>query len=117
MRTRAIIINVRVYLYIMRTKAIIINVRVYLYIMRTRAIIINVRVYLYIIGRYREGVDSSDWPTWKTRFRCALNKLPDIQELKNYGKLDGPEPFRAYRLLSKHVEQFLPLYIFKNVNI
>lgn len=53
-------------------------------------------------GRYREGVDSSDWPTWKTRFRCALNKLPDIQELKNYGKLDGPEPFRAYRLLSKN---------------
>lgn len=47
-------------------------------------------------------MDSSDWPTWKTRFRCALNKLPDIQELKNYGKLDGPEPFRAYRLLSKH---------------
>lgn len=52
-------------------------------------------------GRYREGVDQSDWPTWKTRFRCALNKLPDIQEMKNYGKLDGPEPFRAYRLLSK----------------
>jgi hypothetical protein len=35
--------------YIMRTRAIIINVRVYLYIMRTRAIIINVRVYLYIM--------------------------------------------------------------------
>ena len=30
---------------IMRTRAIIVNVRVYLYIMRTRAIIINVRVY------------------------------------------------------------------------
>lgn len=52
-------------------------------------------------GRYREGVDTSDWPTWKTRFRCALNKLPDIQEMKTYGKLDGPEPFRAYRFLSK----------------
>ncbi|XP_076111139.1 interferon regulatory factor 8-like isoform X2 [Mytilus galloprovincialis] len=53
-------------------------------------------------GRFREGVDQSDWPTWKTRFRCALNKLPDIHEMKTYGRLDGPEPYRSYRFLSKH---------------
>ncbi|KAK3085246.1 hypothetical protein FSP39_000565 [Pinctada imbricata] len=52
-------------------------------------------------GRYREGVDASDYPTWKTRFRCALNKLPDIQEVKTFSKLDGPEPFRAYRFLTR----------------
>ncbi|XP_061189557.1 interferon regulatory factor 8-like isoform X2 [Saccostrea echinata] len=52
-------------------------------------------------GRYREGVDPADWPTWKTRFRCALNKLPDIQEMKNFNQLDGSDPFRAYRFLSK----------------
>ncbi|XP_048752702.1 interferon regulatory factor 1-like isoform X2 [Ostrea edulis] len=52
-------------------------------------------------GRYREGVDQADWPTWKTRFRCALNKLPDIQEMKEYNQLDGSEPFRAYKFLSK----------------
>ena len=52
-------------------------------------------------GRFREGVDPTDYPTWKTRFRCALNKLPDIQEVKEYSKLDGTDPFRAYRFLTK----------------
>lgn len=52
-------------------------------------------------GRYREGVDQADWPTWKTRFRCALNKLPDIQEMKDHNQLDGSDPYRAYKFLSK----------------
>ena len=46
-------------------------------------------------------MDHADWPTWKTRFRCALNKLPDIQEMKDYNQLDGTDPFRAYKFLSK----------------
>lgn len=52
-------------------------------------------------GRFREGVDHADWPTWKTRFRCALNKLPDIQEMKDHNQLDGSDPYRAYKFLSK----------------
>ncbi|KAL5020857.1 hypothetical protein ScPMuIL_000012 [Solemya velum] len=48
-------------------------------------------------GRFREGVDEPDFPTWKTRFRCALNKLPDIQELKEQSQLDDPNPFRVYQ--------------------
>ncbi|KAJ8303588.1 hypothetical protein KUTeg_019984 [Tegillarca granosa] len=52
-------------------------------------------------GRFRQGVDDPDYPTWKTRFRCALNKLPDIQEVKDLSKLDGPDPFRAYRFMPR----------------
>ncbi|XP_069112281.1 interferon regulatory factor 5-like isoform X2 [Argopecten irradians] len=52
-------------------------------------------------GRYREGVDNADWPTWKTRFRCALNKLPDIVEVKEKSSLDGAEPYRAYKFIPR----------------
>ena len=53
-------------------------------------------------GRYTHGSDSPDYPTWKTRFRNALNKLPDIQELKEQNQLDGNEPFRIYQLLQRN---------------
>ncbi|XP_041377071.1 interferon regulatory factor 8-like isoform X2 [Gigantopelta aegis] len=52
-------------------------------------------------GRFREGIDTPDWPSWKTRLRCALNKMPDIKEIKKMGNLDGPEPFRVYQFLPK----------------
>ncbi|XP_021375847.1 interferon regulatory factor 8-like isoform X4 [Mizuhopecten yessoensis] len=52
-------------------------------------------------GRYREGVDTAEWPTWKTRFRCALNKLPDITEVKDMSSLDGAEPYRAYKFIPR----------------
>lgn len=55
-------------------------------------------------GRYTEGVDTPDWPTWKTRFRCALTKLPDIKELKDQNQLDGNvnEPYRVYQFLQRN---------------
>ncbi|XP_052816909.1 interferon regulatory factor 4-like isoform X2 [Mya arenaria] len=54
-------------------------------------------------GRFREGVDTPDWPTWKTRFRCALTKLPDIKELKEFNRLDGQtdEPYRVYQFVPR----------------
>ena len=51
-------------------------------------------------GRYREGTDNPDWPSWKTRLRCALNKLPDIQELKDQSCYDEPNPFRVYKFVT-----------------
>ncbi|KAH3769614.1 hypothetical protein DPMN_170887 [Dreissena polymorpha] len=55
-------------------------------------------------GRYREGHDPMDWPTWKTRFRCALTKLPDIKELRNLNRLDGQtdEPYRVYQFVPRN---------------
>uniref|UniRef100_H2ZBR9 IRF tryptophan pentad repeat domain-containing protein n=1 Tax=Ciona savignyi TaxID=51511 RepID=H2ZBR9_CIOSA len=49
-------------------------------------------------GKYKPG-DKMDAATWKTRLRCALNKLPDIKELKDRSCLDGSEPYRVYQLL------------------
>ncbi|KAL5970336.1 Interferon regulatory factor 2 [Taenia solium] len=54
-----------------------------------------------VTGRYREGIDDPDWPMWKTRLRCALNKAPDIQEVKQRHNLHCDEPFKVYRFISK----------------
>jgi len=50
-------------------------------------------------GKYVKGVDKFDPATWKTRLRCALNKLPDVLERRDLSKLDGAEAFRVYELL------------------
>ncbi|CBY19049.1 unnamed protein product [Oikopleura dioica] len=55
-------------------------------------------------GKYIEGVDKFDPATWKTRLRCALNKLPDVLERKDLSKLDGAEAFRVYELLPELVK-------------
>lgn len=38
---------------------------------------------------------------WKTRLRCALNKAPDIQEVRQRHNLRCEEPFKVYRFISK----------------
>uniref|UniRef100_F6WZ85 Interferon regulatory factor like protein n=1 Tax=Ciona intestinalis TaxID=7719 RepID=F6WZ85_CIOIN len=49
-------------------------------------------------GKYKPG-DKMEAATWKTRLRCALNKLPDIKELKDRSSLEGNDPYRVYQLL------------------
>ncbi|KAK3522656.1 hypothetical protein QTP86_029129 [Hemibagrus guttatus] len=50
-------------------------------------------------GKYREGIDKPDPPTWKTRLRCALNKSNDFEELVERGQLDTSEPYKVYRVI------------------
>ncbi|XDV41114.1 hypothetical protein PO909_010037 [Leuciscus waleckii] len=50
-------------------------------------------------GKYREGIDKADPPTWKTRLRCALNKSCDFEELVGRSQLDVSEPFKVYRVI------------------
>ena len=51
-------------------------------------------------GKFKNG-DPPDPSTWKTRFRCALYKLQDIEEMSSMNMLDGEEPYRVYRFKSK----------------
>lgn len=50
-------------------------------------------------GKYKEGVDKPDPPTWKTRLRCALNKSNDFDELVERSQLDISDPYKVYRII------------------
>uniref|UniRef100_A0A3Q2QQ60 Interferon regulatory factor 4a n=1 Tax=Fundulus heteroclitus TaxID=8078 RepID=A0A3Q2QQ60_FUNHE len=50
-------------------------------------------------GKYKEGVDKPDPPTWKTRLRCALNKSNDFDEIVERSQLDISEPYKVYRII------------------
>ncbi|XP_038061856.1 uncharacterized protein LOC119732423 [Patiria miniata] len=38
---------------------------------------------------------------WKANFRCAINSLPDILEIKGQGKSKGNDAFKIYKLIPK----------------
>ncbi|XP_049599333.1 interferon regulatory factor 1 isoform X2 [Syngnathus scovelli] len=48
-------------------------------------------------GKYNEG--GSDAKTWKANFRCAMNSLPDIEEVKNKSINKGQLAMRVFRML------------------
>ncbi|XP_018613401.1 interferon regulatory factor 4-like [Scleropages formosus] len=50
-------------------------------------------------GKFREGIDKPDPPTWKTRLRCALNKSNDFDELVERSQLDISDPYKVYRIV------------------
>ncbi|KAM9477774.1 interferon regulatory factor 2a isoform 2-T2 [Clarias gariepinus] len=51
-------------------------------------------------GKYQPGVNKPDPKTWKANFRCAMNSLPDIEEVKDKSMKSGSNAFRMYRMLS-----------------
>ncbi|KAM3867218.1 interferon regulatory factor 2 [Diretmus argenteus] len=51
-------------------------------------------------GKYQAGVDRPDPKTWKANFRCAMNSLPDIEEVKDKSIKKGTNAFRVYKMLS-----------------
>ncbi|KAJ8335891.1 hypothetical protein SKAU_G00392330 [Synaphobranchus kaupii] len=51
-------------------------------------------------GKFQPGVDKADPKTWKANFRCAMNSLPDIEEVKDKSMKKGTNAFRVYRMLS-----------------
>ncbi|XP_030047362.1 interferon regulatory factor 2 [Microcaecilia unicolor] len=50
-------------------------------------------------GKFQPGVDKPDPKTWKANFRCAMNSLPDIEEVKDKSIKKGNNAFRVYRML------------------
>uniref|UniRef100_A0A8C6SHZ2 Interferon regulatory factor 1a n=1 Tax=Neogobius melanostomus TaxID=47308 RepID=A0A8C6SHZ2_9GOBI len=58
-------------------------------------------------GRYQPGKDKPDPKTWKANFRCALNSLSDICELREHSKKKGTNAYRVYRMLPNKTKLFL----------
>ncbi|KFQ96393.1 Interferon regulatory factor 1 [Nipponia nippon] len=50
-------------------------------------------------GRYKVGEKNPDPKTWKANFRCAMNSLPDIEEVKDKSINKGSSAVRVYRML------------------
>lgn len=66
------------------------------------------------IGRYKEGEKDPDPKTWKANFRCAMNSLPDIEEVKDKSINRGSSAVRVYRMLpplTKHQKKGKPLAV------
>lgn len=45
--------------------------------------------------------DDPDPKRWKANFRCALNSLPDVEELKDRGLRKGNNAFKIYKFLDE----------------
>nr|UOV22665.1 interferon regulatory factor 1 [Arapaima gigas] len=50
-------------------------------------------------GKYKVGMSNPDPKTWKANFRCAMNSLPDIVEVKDKSVNKGCGAVRVYRML------------------
>ncbi|NXJ80982.1 IRF1 factor, partial [Trogon melanurus] len=50
-------------------------------------------------GIYKIGEKDPDPKTWKANFRCAMNSLPDIEEVKDKSINKGSSAVRVYRML------------------
>lgn len=59
----------------------------------------DVNVFVVSVGKYQPGVDKPDPKTWKANFRCAMNSLPDIEEVKDKSMKKGNNAFRVYRMI------------------
>lgn len=49
-------------------------------------------------GKYVEG-QTCDPKTWKANFRCAMNSLPDIKEVKDRSVNKGHQAVRVFKML------------------
>lgn len=54
-------------------------------------------ILLLFEGRHQD----SDHKRWKANFRCALNSLPDVEELKEQGIKKGNNAFKVYKFLDE----------------
>lgn len=55
----------------------------------------------FILGRHHDG----NHKRWKANFRCALNSLPDVIELKDLGVRKGDNAFKVYKFIDLNDEK------------
>lgn len=53
---------------------------------------------MFSAGKYVQG-QATDPKTWKANFRCAMNSLPDIEEVKDKSINKGHQAMRVFRML------------------
>lgn len=53
---------------------------------------------MFTAGKYVHG-QTCDPKTWKANFRCAMNSLPDIKEVKDKSINKGHQAMRVFRML------------------
>jgi len=52
-------------------------------------------------GRWKEGDPEPNYAQLKTRLRCAFNKAPDIDEIKELHCTKSEEPYKVYRFTER----------------
>ena len=57
-------------------------------------------ILLFHLGKFKEGVDVSDPKKWKANFRCAMNSLPDVEQVKYKNVNKGQQAVRVYKILA-----------------
>jgi len=50
------------------------------------------------VGKCCSNVDEPK--RWKANFRCALNSLQDVREVKALGQTRGKDPFKVYEFVN-----------------
>ncbi|XP_073231970.1 interferon regulatory factor 2-like [Porites lutea] len=56
------------------------------------------RAWATYTGKNKEGRDLPDPRKWKTNFRCALNALPDIKEIREESCPRGKDAYKIYKM-------------------
>ena len=56
---------------------------------------------IFYLGRHHDG----NHKRWKANFRCALNSLPDVIELKDLGVRKGDNAFKVYKFIDLNDEK------------
>ncbi|XP_075712562.1 interferon regulatory factor 1 [Rhinoderma darwinii] len=55
-------------------------------------------------GKFKVGEKEPDAKTWKANFRCAMNSLPDIKEVRDRSVYKGSSAVRVYKMLPAQVK-------------
>ncbi|NP_001083250.1 interferon regulatory factor 1 L homeolog [Xenopus laevis] len=55
-------------------------------------------------GRFKSGEKETDPKTWKANFRCAMNSLPDIKEVKDKSIYKGSSAVRVYQMFTPQIK-------------